>query len=1112
MRLRSQISFKRLLPILCSFILFAYTNIAHGQLLIDHTMTPEQLVQNVLLGNGVTATNVTYTGAIDVAIGHFDNGNTTNLGLNEGIVLSSGNVDLIPDTAGTQEFPRTIHLCNWLPGDPDLDALPNVNDTHDASILEFDFIPQSDSIGFRYVFGSEEYPTLVNLYNDAFAYFISGPNPEGPAYDKVNIALVPNTDLYVSVDNINNGIANDGPCVNCQYYINNWGGLTIAFNGFTTVLSSSVLVYPDSTYHMKLTIADEEDCSWDSGVFLEAFSFSSTYSMIHTEFSNSSVSYGSLIEGCNDATIYIELNEAQTEDYVIHINVLGSANEGVDYSLIPDSLVIPAGLTNDSIVIEAFADGSFEATESVTIILDYESFGSTMIDTLNFPLLDNNIDFGGLGSLYCQDASPITLWGQPSDGIYSGPGMVNNIFYPNLSNPGTNRIYFTKYFIDHTGASPDTVCTNQLYLDTEIEIAPMAFAGSGTTLCQGELLDFSTLTILPDSSHCDSIRWFHNGLGNLDNVRAIYPIYTPDPNEFGFVQFSLVAYGSSPCTSNTSEMYLVMQGQPIVEAGTNVAHCDNSPYTLSLSSVANYSSLQWASSGDGSFNNSTIEHPVYTPGAEDISNGSVLLTLTAFPNSPCTISQSDSMTLLFGTISEAGSDESICADHFFDFSTSVVLPDTVNCDSLIWLGGLGIFNDSKVLYPIYTPDINEIGNIQLGLVAYSSPPCSNDTSYMILSIEEFPLADAGPDIASCDNTPVHLLATSLNNYNSLLWSSSGDGIFNNTGIEHPIYSPGSEDISSGSVLLTITALPNAPCTSPISDTLTLFLGTLAHAGSDEIICLDQTFDFLTSNVLPDTINCDSIRWIGGSGNFNNPTSLYPHYTPDVNETGTIQLGIVAYGTPPCSNDTSYMNLILQPLPEVEAGSDIVICETENVSLNAMADQYTTLQWSTSGNGTFSDISAISPTYFPGSTDLLLGQVTLRLSVIPITPCLDMVMDSLIVTFERAPIAYAGLDAFFCMEGSVTLSEADTTYASALLWSNFSGDGTFDDATLLHPTYSPGPNELQTGIVHLLLTAYPQGSCSTSSTSEITFDIQPVPTSNAGGDAIICKGDSYPLSG
>ncbi len=929
-------SYQTLLLIIWASIFSVNTNVAYSQLLIDHTMTPEQLVQNVLLGNGVSATNVTYTGAINFAIGHFDNGNTTNLGLNEGIVLSSGNVDLIPDTAGTQAFPRTIHLCNWLPGDPDLDALPNVNDTHDASILEFDFIPQSDSISFRYVFGSEEYPTLVNLFNDAFAYFITGPNPEGPAYNKVNIALVPNTDLYVSVDNINNGIANDGPCMNCQYYINNWGGFTIAFNGFTTVLSSSVLVYPDSTYHMKLTIADEEDCSWDSGVFLEAFSFASTYSMHHTEFSNSSDSYGSLIEGCNDATIYFELNEVQLEDYVIYVNVLGSAIEGVDYSLIPDSLVIPAGSTNDSIVIEAFADGSFEATETVTIIFEYESYGNTMIDTLNFSLLDNNIDFGGLGSLYCQNASPVTLWGQPSDGVFSGPGMVNNIFYPNLSNPGINRIFFSKYFIDDTGATPDTVCTNQLYLDTEIEVAPMAFAGTGITLCQGELLDFSSLTIVPDSSHCDSIRWFHNGLGSLDDIRAIYPVYTPDPDEVGFVKFSLVAYGSSPCTSDTSEMYLVIHGQPFVDAGADVAHCDNSPYTLLLSSAVNYSSLQWTSSGDGSFNNSTIEHPIYTPGTEDISNGSVLLTLSAAPNSPCSVSQSDSMTLFLGTISQAGSDEAICSDQMFDFSTSALLPDT--------------------------------------------------------------------------------------------------------------------------------------------------------------------------------INCDSVRWIGGDGNFNNPNSLYPIYTPGINEAGTIQLGMVAYGTPPCSNDTSFMNLTIQSLPEVDTGSDIVICETENVTLSALVSQYTSLQWSTSGNGTFSDISAISPTYFPGSTDLLLGEVTLKLAVVPISPCLDIVMDSLSVTFERAPVADAGPDAFFCIEGSISLSDADTSNASTLLWDNFGGDGTFDDATLLHPIYSPGPNELQTGIVHLLLTAYPQGSCSTPNTSEITFDIQPVPTSNAGGDAIICKGDSYPLSG
>ena len=143
-------------------------------------MTPEQLVQNVLVGSGVSAFNVTYTGDVNQAICSFTNGNTTDLGLDEGIILASGKA---ADAANPASYHASTNL--GMPGDPDLDALPTVNNTFDASTLEFDFIPQSDTLTFRYVFASEEYPTYVNSINDVFAFFISGPNPSGGSSSKV---------------------------------------------------------------------------------------------------------------------------------------------------------------------------------------------------------------------------------------------------------------------------------------------------------------------------------------------------------------------------------------------------------------------------------------------------------------------------------------------------------------------------------------------------------------------------------------------------------------------------------------------------------------------------------------------------------------------------------------------------------------------------------------------------------------------------------------------------------------------------------------------------------------------------------------------------------------
>jgi hypothetical protein len=118
------------------------------------------------------------------------------LGINEGIILSSGKV---LEASNPVTFFASTN--NNTPGDTNLNNLIS-GTTLDAAVLEFDFIPQSDTLTFNYVFGSEEYPEYVcSSFNDVFGFFITGPNPAGPPhYNKMNIALVPGTNLPVYIN------------------------------------------------------------------------------------------------------------------------------------------------------------------------------------------------------------------------------------------------------------------------------------------------------------------------------------------------------------------------------------------------------------------------------------------------------------------------------------------------------------------------------------------------------------------------------------------------------------------------------------------------------------------------------------------------------------------------------------------------------------------------------------------------------------------------------------------------------------------------------------------------------------------------------------------------
>lgn len=70
----------------------------------------------------------------------------------------------------------------------------------------------------------------------------------------------------------------------------------------------------------------------------------------------------------------------------------------------------------------------------------------------------------------------------------------------------------------------------------------------------------------------------------------------------------------------------------IAYAGDNLVSCAETPVELSNAYAYECDSVLWTSEGDGHFSCDTIVNPSYYPGTQDLSNGVVVLTLTAFGN------------------------------------------------------------------------------------------------------------------------------------------------------------------------------------------------------------------------------------------------------------------------------------------------------------------------------------------------------------------------------------------------------------------------------------------------------------------------------------------------
>lgn len=376
----------RFLLLLTSVLFGSY---AQAQLVVDGTLTPAQLVQNVLLGGGVTISNVTFNGGtpdnLEAQAASFQAPVGSNLELVSGVILSTGYA--ATDTDNFQTGADGV-VDDFASGslfgisDSDLEALSGQT-ISDAAILEFDFIPTGDSLQFRYVFGSEEYPSFTcSNFNDAFGFFLSGPGLSGPfSNGAVNIALVPGTNVPVSINTLNSGVSSTGDDTDCAaadpnwqdnsiYFVDNGAqtGSIVTYDGFTTVLTAFALVQCGELYHIKLAIGDGFDEGYDSGVFLEAGSFTSSGQVVPELVSGVGIIGNTMMEDCVPVELIFTRQGDLSAAEMVDITVSGTATPGEDYSpALPTQLDFAAGDSTVSVVLTVPSDPDGPETLIVTI-------------------------------------------------------------------------------------------------------------------------------------------------------------------------------------------------------------------------------------------------------------------------------------------------------------------------------------------------------------------------------------------------------------------------------------------------------------------------------------------------------------------------------------------------------------------------------------------------------------------------------------------------------------------------------------------------------------------------------------------------------------------------
>ena len=241
--------------------------------------TVEELVTDVLIDSQCNqAFNITSSTGSDFGstngIGYFE-ANGSSWPFENGLIMTSGDVANAP---GPESGVLLDGTYAW-PGDGDLEAfIPGLNagDTNNASIIEFEFVPVSNSMSFDFIFAAEEYGTFQCTFTDAFAFLLTD-----SAGNTTNLAIVPGTDDPISVLTVRDDQYN-GACesVNEEWFANYYGpgGLPpltspTNFIGHTEVMTASATVIPNEVYTIKLVVADDGDTIYDSAVFIDGGSF-----------------------------------------------------------------------------------------------------------------------------------------------------------------------------------------------------------------------------------------------------------------------------------------------------------------------------------------------------------------------------------------------------------------------------------------------------------------------------------------------------------------------------------------------------------------------------------------------------------------------------------------------------------------------------------------------------------------------------------------------------------------------------------------------------------------------------------------------------------------------
>lgn len=674
------------------------------------------------------------------------------------------------------------------------------------------------------------------------------------------------------------------------------------------------------------------------------------------------------------------------------------------------------------------------------------------------------------------NGSPTGIWTSTGSGSFQpAPDVLNAEYHFSAADLANGFVVLT-FTATNTGTCP----TLQDQMMITFGSSSYAFAGSDQTICAN-----SPLVQLSGnySGGATGILWSTSGTGTFSNStdpNATYSLSSQDITA-GNMNITLTTITDGICTPNSATMTVTVQPTPNILAGADIIACSADPIQLSANAV-NAPSGAWTTTGTGTFLDPFALSTLYIPSTADSLAGSVTLTITTTGMEPCG-PVSDDLVVSFGggLAASAGTDVVACSSSPDIALNGIVAGTTTG----VWAtSGTGSFMPSATdLNATYIPGAADfvIGTINLILATTNNAGCPAALDTMVVEYHVPLTANAGADVLLCDGLENILLAPSVQNQASVNWLTLGSGTFTPSDtVANATYLPSANDSVAGGVYLILTAFGTGTCGNT-SDSLLIEIGPeiTADAGQDLNICAAGDPIQLTGSV---TGSSGGLWVTNGTGTFlPDNTSLLVTYVPSQTDMAFQQLEFILATTGnqgcPADEDTMYVNL--QPVPTVNAGSDVVTCDASaDVQLAGGYTNAGGVEWSTNGSGAFvPNEFTSSAIYQPSAGDSLMQVLELVLTTTGNQNC-EAASDTMMLSFIN-PLDPALSVGNACVGSETVFNDLSTSASDPIIgwtWDFGNGDtGTGPQATT---SYSTAGHYLVT------LTVFAQNGCSATYTEVI----------------------------